>query len=122
MDGRVVGERYLDMASASGAMFDVSVNTGEVCVEDGALHREKRTAEVTVSADIAGVADSPAPAKLSILVDCGAIQWTDGRAAGDDPPPSAGGCSSAPSPVRAPVAPLVLALAGLAAMRRRRRA
>lgn len=112
--------------------LEFAVNTGSVCVQDGALLRDKRTVEVTVSADIAGVADSPEAAKLDVEVDCGAIQWTDGLTAGGEPPPStpasgegsssSGGCSSAPSPERAPLVPVVLALAGLAAMRRRRRA
>ena len=93
----------------------LQVNTGSVCVENGALHRDKRTVRVSVSAHLAGVAESPESASLDILVDCGAIRWTtdkdfdgatpttetssgttgskDGNGTSTS---SAGGCSAAP--------------------------
>jgi MYXO-CTERM domain-containing protein len=60
----------------SGIPPELTINSGSVCVENGALIREKRTIKVTVSARLAGVANSPAPATLDIPVDCGAIRWT----------------------------------------------
>lgn len=65
----VVGQR-------GGFSEEFSVNTGSACVENGALHREKRTVRVILSAHLAGVAQSPAPATLDVPVDCGAIHWT----------------------------------------------
>lgn len=118
--------------------------TGAVCVENGALHREKRTVKVSVAADIAGVADSPAPATLDIEVDCGAIRWTsisDPTNPGNPNNPnnpnnptgpsgvttnggSDGGCSAAPGGVGSGGAAALVAgaLAVLAGLRRRRRA
>lgn len=130
VDGIKANEQY---GPAPGGTRELYLNSGAVCVEDGALHREKRTVEVTVSAVIAGVADSPAPAKLDVTVDCGSIEWTEGTTPGEEPPPSstppggegsssASGCSAAPKGAKSPVAIVALALVGLAAMRRRRRA
>ena len=116
-----------------------SVPTGNVCVENGALHREKRTIKVTVSARLAGVAESPAPATLDLVVDCGAIHWTtdadfDGSKSSGTPTtsdpnaPSGGQSSSASGCSAAPVGLLpgsssvmaAAALALLAGLRRRR--
>ena len=58
--------------------LELTVNTGAACIENGALHREKRTVKVTLEGAIAGVADSPASASVDIEVDCGAIKWTSG--------------------------------------------
>lgn len=115
----------------------VTVPTGRACFENGALLRDKRTAKLSVSADIAGVAESPAAATLDVDVDCGAIQWTTepggladgtpsttaaadgtGTTGGDDD----GGCSASPSR-SFPGSTTVLALgaaAVLAGLRRRR--
>lgn len=78
---------------SGGANPEFNAQTGAVCVENGALHREKRSVKIVVSADIAGVAESPAPATLDVTVDCGAIRWTS---LGDDtttnlPNPDTGG-------------------------------
>lgn len=58
------------------ATVELRAPVGTACVENGALLREKRTVAVTVSAIIAGLAESPAPATLDVEVDCGAIAWT----------------------------------------------
>ena len=63
-------------AQPGSSAVSFNAHTGGVCVENGSLHREKRTVKISVSADIAGVADSPAPAILDVVVDCGAIRWT----------------------------------------------
>lgn len=123
--------------------------TGAVCVENGALHREKRTVKAVVSAEIAGLAQSPAPATLDITVDCGAIKWTSldgttpteptnpGDKEGDGTTPtnggnagtggSDGGCSAAPLRANGAggsgsvgAAAVVAAAALLAGLRRRR--
>ena len=110
-------------------------------VENGSLHREKRTVKVTVSADIAGVADSPASATLDVTVDCGAIRWTTADdfnpakpsapttpPATDDLPTTStgsdGGCTAAPVGVLSGNAAALVAgaVAMLAGLRRRRRA
>jgi MYXO-CTERM domain-containing protein len=115
-------------------------HTGAVCIENGTLHREKRTVKVTVSADIAGLADSPAPAIADVEVDCGAIKWTterdyqfgkdstsSGTATGDPNSASstnhASGCTAAPSGRASGTAGVVIAaaLGMLAGLRRRRR-
>jgi MYXO-CTERM domain-containing protein len=113
-----------------------AAHTGSVCVENGALHRETRTATIRVSADIAGLAESPAPATIDVTVDCGAIKWTsenDYRAAkedattpsssNDDAVPTAGatgGCAAAPAGQASSSAALLVAGATLAGLRRRR--
>jgi MYXO-CTERM domain-containing protein len=119
---------------------EFSINTGSVCVENGALHREKRTVHVTLSAHIAGVAQSPAAATLDLPVDCGAIRWTsdsdfDGskstNPSSSEPDGSKGpgvssaasGCSAAPSSPMSgssAVFAAATALALLASFRRRR--
>jgi hypothetical protein len=72
-----------DVTTATGGSMDSAkttvtfrAHTGSACVENGALHREKRIVKVNIAADIAGLADSPAPATIDIPVDCGAIRWT----------------------------------------------
>jgi MYXO-CTERM domain-containing protein len=109
--------------------------------ENGALLRDKRVVTVTVTADIAGLAESPAPTTLEVPVDCGAIQWTsendftnegtpgtptatDGTGA-TTPASSggAGGCSAAPGPSSSRNAAGLLAgvFALVAGLRRRQR-
>ncbi len=133
VDGKV------STASQQGSFAEeMSVHTGSVCVENGALHREKRTVRVSLAAHLAGVADSPAPATLDILVDCGAIHWTteadfDGSKSEAPTSPgatskatgggSASGCSAAPSGRTsggAAIFAAATALALLASFRRRR--
>jgi len=114
-----------------------TAKTGAVCVENGALHREKRTVKITVGAAIAGVAKPLEEASFDVTVDCGAIKWTDaddfasgnGNATNTTTAPgaqgssTAGGCSAAPgaaTPVTAGSF-AALGLAALVAMRRRRR-
>jgi hypothetical protein len=118
---------------------ELSVNTGAVCVENGALHREKRTVHVSLAAHLAGVAESPAAATLDIPVDCGAIHWTtdadfDGSTStvpSTSTPgsnngtggSSASGCSAAPSGRASggsAIFAAATALALLASFRRRR--
>lgn len=119
---------------------ELSIHTGSVCVENGALHREKRTVRVSLAAHIAGVAESPAAATLDIPVDCGAIHWTtaadfDGSKSSATPPSSseatnagtgrgsASGCSAAPSgrtSGSSAILAAATALALLASSRRRR--
>jgi hypothetical protein len=122
---------------------EFSVNTGSVCVENGALHREKRTVKVSVTAHLAGVALSPAPATLDVPVDCAAIRWTtdadfDGSKSPSNPSTTnpdgttnpgggnnASGCSAAPSGLASGSSGLfaaATALALLASFRRRRHA
>ena len=135
MNGAVVSG-----SQRGGFAQELSVNTGSVCVENGALHREKRTVRVSLAAHLAGVAESPAPATLDILVDCGAIHWTTGAdfdgskspAASSSTPESstngtgsgsASGCSAAPSGRMSggsAILAAATALALLASFRRRR--
>lgn len=116
-----------------------SAKTGQVCVENGALHREKRTVKVSVGAAIAGVAQPLADATVDVTVDCGAIKWTkasdfaneeDGTTTTTTTPApggssSTGGCSASPS-ARTSAATALFVVAGLGALvavrRRRRRA
>lgn len=128
---------FVDAQSA----IELQVNTGDACVEGGALHRDERTVRVTLDGAIAGVADSPAPASIDVLVDCGAIAWTSGvvapaidgkspTASNDDPTPDAreasssgeGGCSTSPIGTSQRATGIALAIGALAlvAMRRRR--
>lgn len=117
---------------------EFSLNTGSACIENGALHREKRTLRVSFAAHIAGVAQSPEPATLDITVDCGAIKWTtasDFDGSGSTPSSSepdgsnsgssssnASGCSAAPGGLTSGSSAVlsVSALALLAGLRRRR--
>jgi hypothetical protein len=109
-----VNGKVTTSSQQGGFAEELSVNTGSVCVENGALHRETRTVRVSLAAHLAGVAASPAPATLDILVDCGAIHWTteadfDGSKSEATPSStpdaskngtgssSANGCSTAPS-------------------------
>jgi MYXO-CTERM domain-containing protein len=119
---------------------EFSVNTGSVCVENGTLHREKRTVRISVTAHLAGVAQSPAPATLDVQVDCGAIRWTsdsdfDGSKSPGTPSSAepdgtnpgggnnASGCSAAPTGLAAGTSSLFAAATAVAllASRRRRR-
>lgn len=120
----------------------LSAHTGGVCVENGSLHREKRTVKVTVSADIAGLAESPAPATLDVTVDCGAIRWTSdsdynkvtpggstpGTSSGSNPNNTStgtGGCTAAPgmlSTTAANAGALMVGMLAVVAGLRRRRA
>lgn len=122
------------------APIELAVHTGEACVENGALHREKRTVKVSVAAAIAGLAESPAPASLDVEIDCGAIEWTSGLDLdGDAKTPGratetttssssassndAGGCSASPVGTRGSGLGLGALLGvglGLVALRRRR--
>lgn len=140
-----VVELFVDGVRAAGGQRagfseELSVQTGRVCVENGALHREKRIVHVTLAAHLAGVADSPAPAAVDIPVDCGAIRWTtdsDFEASSSSEPSSpseegsqpsttaanANGCSAAPHGRMAGGSAVLAAattLALLAAFRRRR--
>lgn len=123
--------------------IELEVNTGDACIENGALHRDTRIVKVTLEGVIAGVEASPASASIDVPVDCGAIKWTSGvapddegtspggssgrtstPAAGSSSSSASGGCSS--SPVGTPGnGPGLLAFAlgglGLVAMRRRRK-
>jgi MYXO-CTERM domain-containing protein len=118
-----------------GAPITFTAPTGSVCVENGALHREKRTMRVTIAASIAGVAEYPRAATIEVPVDCGAITWTgnafgpgspampiEGDASGT-PSSGAGGCSAVPvgrlGTGHAALAAIALALVG--SYRRRRR-
>ena len=116
------------------------VNTGAACVENGALHREKRTVRVSLAAHLAGVAESPVAATLDVPVDCGAIRWTtaadfDGSGSKSpssvvEPPSggsgtssSASGCSASPGGLASGSSAVFAATAlALLAGRRRRRA
>jgi MYXO-CTERM domain-containing protein len=123
--------------------IELQVNTGDACIENGALHRDKRIVKVTLDGAIAGVADSPASASLEVSVDCGAIKWTSGVVPpGVDGEPATtgangvvtptqeasssdgGGCSTSPIGTQHS-GPGLIALAmgglGLVAMRRRRK-
>jgi MYXO-CTERM domain-containing protein len=119
--------------------IELSVNVGDACIENGALHREKRVVKVSLEGAIAGVAESPAPASIDVPVDCGAIEWTSGWAVDDGASPSSpngttpssspssaqssdGGCSAAPVGTRgdASLGAFALGALGLVAMRRRR--
>ena len=118
-----------------GPSFELAAHTGSVCVENGALIRDKRTIKAVVSAYLVGVADAPAPATLDLVVDCGAIEWTSESdfkkpsTPGTSPTEptsavagsSAGGCSAAPSsvPSGGGVAGTLVALALLGWRRRR---
>jgi hypothetical protein len=81
--------------------INLTINTGEACIENGALHRDKRIVKVTLEGAIAGVAEAPAPASIDVPVDCGAIKWTSGLNLDPDddtnPPTSSNGATS-PSP------------------------
>jgi hypothetical protein len=146
VDGAKRGSSVLVNGSAA---IELSVNTGDACVENGELHRDKRLVKVTLEGAIAGVADSPAAASIDIPIDCGAIKWTSGvdgaggtwstnppgtsgpRSNGtatysSAPSDSGGGCSAAPAGPHASggsLAALALggfALVALVAKRRRR--
>ena len=122
--------------------IELQVNTGDACIENGALHRDKRIVKVTLDGAIAGVAESPASESLDVTVDCGAIKWTSGvvppgvdgkprTGANDDPMPTqevsssdAGGCSTAPIGTQQSghgLIALAIGGVGLVAMRRRRK-
>lgn len=134
-----VGGRTATKVSTAGLTTGTSfvAKTGYVCVENGVLHREKRTVSVSVSAKIAGVAQLPTPATVDITVDCGAIEWTSGVNGGTTTPgdtttttPSGstttttGGCAAAPSaPGTTPVgtAFAAIALGAVVVLVRRRR-
>ena len=115
-----------------------TAQTGFVCVENGALHREKRTVSISVSAKIAGVAQLPTPASVDVTVDCGAIEWTSGTTGGTTTTPgdtttttpsgstttTTGGCAAAPSaPENTPAgtAFAAIALGAVVVLVRRRR-
>lgn len=115
----------------------INAQTGFVCVENGVLHREKRTVKITVTAKIAGVTQLPAPATVDVTVDCGAIQWTsgvpgttpDGTTTTTTPSGSTttttGGCAAAPiAPGSTPAgaAFAAIALGAVVVLVRRRRA
>jgi hypothetical protein len=129
----------LTFVSAKSAI-ELQINTGDACVENGALHRDERIVKVTLEGAIAGVADAPASASIDVPVDCGAIKWTSSPDLDEDGKPptqsttgttpavqsssDSGGCSA--SPVRANGAgPDLLAFVigglSLGAMRRRRK-
>jgi hypothetical protein len=128
-------------SQGNGLSEQFSVNTGSVCVENGALHREKRTVSISLAAHIAGVAQSPTAATLDIPVDCGAIKWTNasdfdgsktpasssseplGSTDGTTPVSSTSGCSAAPNGLMSGgsgIFAAATALALLAGLRRRR--
>ncbi|MBX3187018.1 MAG: hypothetical protein KF819_08390 [Labilithrix sp.] len=131
VDGATGGARN---GGASSKKISFTANTGSACVENGALHREKRVVRVSLAAAIAGVSTSPAPATLDVEVDCGAIKWTSlteipgestSGSASSTPGSSSssgGGCSAAPVTGLSGTASAVaaLALASLVARRRRR--
>jgi hypothetical protein len=139
VDGTISDQRSA-YPSASSAPLVFSAHTGDVCIENGELHRDKRTVRITVSAVIAGVATSPEPATLDVPVDCGAIQWTSesDRNPKTDPPtktttPTPDGptgsssdvstCSATPLRAVSSMTPIAgLGLVALLALRRRRRA
>jgi hypothetical protein len=126
----------LGQGTLEGSRVSVSVPTGSVCVVNGALVRDKRNAKVTVTADIAGVPNSPPPVTVDIPVDCGAIKWTTdadfqppaithpGVEPSDDASPSSssGGCTAAPRSMSGGSMAALLAgvLATVAGLRRRR--
>ena len=129
-------------AEAPGSNVRFNAHTGGICIENGALLRDKRVVTITVTADIAGVADSPAPTTIDVPVDCGAIKWTaandykngnettststgsDGATGTTTPASSgsAGGCSAAPGSAGSRNAAGLLAgvVALVAGLRRRR--
>ncbi|MBS2017529.1 MAG: hypothetical protein JST00_31900 [Deltaproteobacteria bacterium] len=90
--------------------IQITLNTGSVCVENGALLRDKKSVRIDLDGAIAGIAEKLAPATLETTVDCGAIKWTKESDFGDDDgttttpstgapagsTTSAGGCSAAP--------------------------
>jgi MYXO-CTERM domain-containing protein len=121
----------------STAPMEFQVTVGSACVENGALHREKRIVKVRLEGAIAGVADSPASASIDVPVDCGAIKWTSGLGfdanGGATPTPTNGttpttasssdsGCSASPVSHGGGASLLSFALGGLGlvALRRRR--
>jgi len=112
---------------------------GDVCVENGALHREVRVVKVSMTAKIAGVAQLPTAATVDVNVDCGAIEWTSGTAGGTSTTPGdttkttpggstttqTGGCAAAPmAPGSTPAgaAFAAIALGAVVVLVRRRRA
>jgi MYXO-CTERM domain-containing protein len=134
IDGAAGAVRY---GGPTTTRVSFTAHTGAVCVENGALHREKRTVRISLGAAIAGVAESPTPATLDLTVDCGAIKWTSATDFPGETTPtgstsspgtsggstSAGGCSAAPVATMSGTAPALaaFALASLVAHRRRRR-
>lgn len=135
------GEKAVATGGAvSAAKLSFTVKTGAVCVENGALHREKRNVKLGVAAAIAGVDKPLQEATVDITVDCGAIKWTresdfeneptDGTTPTTTPgaqgSSTASGCSAAPLSVNAATSATggsfaALGLAALVVARRRRR-
>lgn len=131
------GTKAVAIAGASStAKLQITVKTGAVCVENGALIRDKRNVKLRVGGAIAGVEKTLDEASVDISVDCGAIKWTresdfgneatDGTNTGapsGGQTTSTGGCSAAPglasSATTASFA--ALGLAALVVARRRRR-
>lgn len=123
-------------ANGPNQSLELTVHTGDVCIQDGVLYRDARVAKVSVEAFVAGVSERPLAATLEVQVDCGAIRWTEGGGAANPTAgpalseteaqgsSSASGCSAAPRKTSggAPVAALALALGLVAHARRRRRA
>ncbi len=123
----------------STAPIELSVNTGDACIEDGALHREQRIVKVSLNAAIAGVAAAPSEATIDVPIDCGAVQWTTGiepgknnggggstttETAGTSSTSSssnAGGCSATPVKSESFAATLGLVAAALLVAARRRK-
>lgn len=146
VDGKKAGKSIFPNATSP---IELNVNTGDVCIENGALHREKRVVKITFEGAIAGVAESPAPASIDVPVDCGAIAWTsgldldgDGNGTGTGtgntrtpagsngttyssaPSSDSGGCSASPIATHGGAlgyAAFAIGGLGLVAMRRRRR-
>lgn len=79
-------KRFLGLEQAVGSAepMELPIATGDACIVDGALHRNKLVLQVSVGAVLAGRAERPAPATVAVPVDCGAIKWTDRQLTGEN--------------------------------------